>query len=725
MALLLEGDVNDIGHNYMINQGSALTEKNLEFLGAKVVSHQVSYNDVVKTATDLIQKNGHNFIVTSSEIHIAPIFEVAKQFKNIYFLVYTGASSSFNRKDIPEGTRISTYSYDIVSCYYILGYIAGVFNNRVGMVVPGPPVENYWTVNSFFVGLRTANPEALLFVVSTGSFNDHDTAEGAAHMLLDAEVDIVTQSQADMFVSSIFLNNSKRALGSDGFKQSSIYGNKIIQSAVTQFENAFTAVGSTIKNNNWGSLLNYFGTWNNTFYVLDEYSFTVDQPERDKIDAFVKEFSKSHTYDNINNQPYLTNKLVTDMYGSLTYLEVFTNSTKMLDGIEDLGYYKVPLKEVYETKNINNAFFAVAILEIYNIQIKYSSIPFLFGLLLGASLVALAILLWNLRNLNRQICVAKIWMASLGYNLLIGLVIIKNTRIYFKFKDMIAKKQDKISPIPPLQVYIGFLPLLVIDIILLAILTGIGGINNWNSLGLDGIGKYEYTQTCTNNKNGDNMIYTLLVFHGVQLLYGCFISWKTRVIDLEEYVETHDFSTITYLISFCCFIIIPLMAGITSERNRNTIISACAIFTSFSAIIIIFGSKFWKIYKPIEDDGLPQIKLPPKKNGSSGKSSSAGKSQFTAAAVTKDPFATTTQSALKSLNMQNFVNPIESQSRAAAASLADETPKPEPTPTQTTNNDVVGESLNNNNNDNAPKTNPNNNFELSSSDSDSSDLDLN
>ncbi|KAN0055136.1 hypothetical protein ACTA71_008229 [Dictyostelium dimigraforme] len=517
----------------------------------------------------------------------------------------------------------------------------------------------------------SSNPS--LSVVATSSYNDYDTATGAGRILLTKDIEICTQSQTDMTVANMFLNASKYAFGTNGFPQSNIYGNRILQSVVHNFQVPFFEAATMVVNGNWTNGYNFFGDFNNEFFFLDYYSFLVDPVIKNNTDDLVKTLK-----DGI--KPYID--------GS-TY-EKLLQQTKLSSGITDLGYYAVPTTEVYTTGSINKTFMAVSILEMAvcliigiivvfffnrNINIIYSTIPYCLTILLGASLVAVAILLWNLRNLNTHICTSKIWMASLGYNILIGFIIIKISLIYFKFKEMVKSKNEKISPIPFGRIVLWFIPFLIIDVVLLIIYSTSGNPGKIDSLGLDGIGRYEYTQNCVNNLTGDIILYIILVFHGLQLLYGCVIAWKSRIIDLEEFIETHDFATAIYLITFCSFIIIILMVGVTSTSNRNTIISACAIFSSFSCILIIFGSKFWKIYKPVEDDGLPQIKLKPQKSysGSGSGNSSGSKSKKTSAhsstsgvkSGTSAP-TQTSQSAMASINIQNFVNPIEASSRAAA-----------------------------------------------------------
>ncbi|KAM9959164.1 hypothetical protein ACTFIR_000222 [Dictyostelium discoideum] len=675
MALLLEGQVDDLGINYEVNQGLAETEALIQ-RAAKVINDANSYDSTYDNIKSLLdQDNPYNLIITSSESQMSAALDIASDYEDTYFLIF----GDMGDKKVPH-SKVGTYYFNLVSPHFVLGFIAGGMGKSVGMVVPGPPTENYFTANAFYAGMKyytspAGAPNPSLSVVATSSYDDYDTATGAGRILLTKDIDICTQSQTDMTVANMFLNASKWAFGTNGFPQSNIYGNRIIQSVVHDFQVPFYEAADMVMKNTWKNGYKFFGDFNNDFFYLDYYSFLVDPSLKNQTEDLISTIKGGA-------KPYITN--------GLTY-EKILEQTKLSTGITDLGYYAVPTTEVYTTGSINKTFMAVSILEMAicliigvvvifffsrNINIIYSTIPYCLTILLGASLIAVAIFLWNLRDLNTQICTSKIWMASLGYNVLIGFIIIKSSLIYFKFKEMVKSKNEKISPIPFGRIVLWFVPLLIIDCVLLIIYSTSGNPGKIDSLGLDGIGRYEYTQNCVNNLTGDIILYIILVFHGLQLLYGCVIAWKTRVIDLEEFIEAHDFATAIYLITFCSFIIVILMVGVTSTSNRNTIISACAIFSSFSCVLIIFGAKFWKIYKPVEDDGLPQIKLKPQKSysGSGGSGNSSGsKSKKTSAhsstsgvkSGTSAP-TQTSQSAMASINIQNFVNPIEASSRAAA-----------------------------------------------------------
>ncbi|GAM22021.1 hypothetical protein SAMD00019534_051960, partial [Acytostelium subglobosum LB1] len=602
MAVLLPGVITDVSFNYMVNQGAGRSEQQLQISSSAILEMVNTYDEVYDNIVSSIN-NGYNYIITCDPSQASAAFDAAHRYasrRKVYFLIRTsGVHQDSNQ-------YISSYDLNPISPFYMLGYIAGLSRNNIGLVVPGPPVENYYTANAFYSGVAAANANAVVNVVSTKSYNDPDTALGAVNILKGLSIDAITQSQYTMSVSQSFLKQGVAAFGSNGFPHESVLGDFVLQSIVTNYHVLFTQVGQSIKDQSFENTHHYLD-FNNGFYTLDRFSFLVS--------PLIQSFN--HPI----NQSLDRN---VEVFGSkcITHADMLS-MTELYDDVVDKGYYSVPTTEIYDRDRINKVFISVSSIQIFaglvlmtmciflrnKLPVQYSNLLFIGGLMLGTLLVPIGVILFNTHQKTKGLCISRVWMISLGYTFLVGLMIIKNTRIYLKFNELLAKKSDKISPIMPQRVYNLYSGILLLNLLLLALYSGVGGPTNFNSLGLDGIGKYEFTQTCVNNQHGDNILYALLVFHGLQLLYGCVISWKTRVIDLEEFEETHEFATVTYLITFTLFIVIPLMAGVESQRSRDAIVSSMAIFTTFTAMLIIFGSKIWKIYKPTEDDGLPQLKM--------------------------------------------------------------------------------------------------------------------
>eukprot|EP01133_Synstelium_polycarpum_P014086 gene14086-16608_t len=642
MGVLLYRDISDLSTDFQINHGTGLAEQAL-LISNTIVLEQINTPSLVRSSVEVLVTKGFNYIIIANEENADAAFSVASDYPDIYFVI------AGQRSKLPHD-RIATIGINKISPFYLLGYIAGLQSHAIGLVVPGTPVENYYTTNAFYQGVMRADPTSQVYVVSTSSYNDADTANGAISLLSQQGVNIVTQSQYDNQVSTAFVANGTYSLGSNGYPQENILGNLVLQSIIHDYRLPLTGFGRQIQDNTWTANPSYYGDFNNEFFHLSKYSFLLDNEFRDKVQVVVNELMATTA----DKHPYLCSKSNEQEFGK----ECITNAEmlgmkQVYKGVVNMGYFSMPLTEVYDIRSINLAFIIVCGCQIgvafificlvlpfaKRLPIFFAKPTFCLGIALGGMLVPTGILLWNLHNKTDSNCNARIWMVSLGYTFLIGLMSIKSTLIQLKFQDLIDKKSDLLSPIAPSRVYRAFAVLLVVNIVILAVYTGAGDVSAYNSLGLDGIGKYEYTQTCVNSGMGDRILYALLVFHGLQLLYGCVISWKTRIIDLIEFEETHDFSNAIYLMSFCLFIVVPLMAGISTERSQNTIISSVGIFTSFSALLIVFGSKFWKIYRPSEDDGQTQIKMqglrtaPKHDKTSPYNHSTATKNQFLTAVV--------------------------------------------------------------------------------------------
>eukprot|EP00026_Physarum_polycephalum_P009673 Phypoly_transcript_09804.p1 GENE.Phypoly_transcript_09804~~Phypoly_transcript_09804.p1 ORF type:complete len:162 (-),score=14.16 Phypoly_transcript_09804:203-688(-) len=117
----------------------------------------------------------------------------AQVFPNVSF-VQNGGS--------PKPPNLSSLSYNGPDMYYIAGIFCGKMttNNKVGFIHPNAPEASFATLNAFYVGVKTANPDAEVFVKFTGSYLNPDRCAGASLDLLE-NVRISQHSQGGAVVT--------------------------------------------------------------------------------------------------------------------------------------------------------------------------------------------------------------------------------------------------------------------------------------------------------------------------------------------------------------------------------------------------------------------------------------------------------------------------------------------------------------------------------------------
>ncbi|KAF2072194.1 hypothetical protein CYY_006491 [Polysphondylium violaceum] len=604
IALFLSGDFNDMGYNYMMNEGRVRTEKNLKLTHTMYYSNLEGEDEKTGEAIEEAIREGSNLMIISSQVHATIGIQYARKYldANIFWLI-----RSKSRPTPDNLPNVAILNYNSAQLQYLLGYFAGLTTktDKVGFVSPGYWVQKLLTVNSFYVGAKRANPNIKFYSVYTGSWFNPDVAARASLELISQGVDLLGMSQDDMTVqTTVIENNGTFGLGATGYPERLIYGEAIGMSYITNWTNVFTHYAETIINNTWIPYDVYNANIKDNTLQMDSFSYRVSQTVQDRFNAEYNLFKLDNTYRPFMCDPGYDVEYTLDSKGCVKTEAEFYGNSLLLPEIEDFGLYTVPLEFVPYPDSLKYGLSITAgicifctlasmgvVLYYNNAKVIRSASPtFCIAILIGCLFVFIGVILWA-QNPTDNLCRSKIWMISLGYTIMLGNLLVKNWRIWLLFDN--PKLKRRVLTNFKLFPWVGGIMLL--DILILALWNGLGDITATKKPGVDGLGKYEYLDVCTFNQKGDIMLYILLIFHGIMLLVGCFVSFKIKVVDIDEFNESKPISTTLYSIAFCLFIVIPLMVSPQSNANQSIIICACAIFTTMSSILILFGSKFHKM----------------------------------------------------------------------------------------------------------------------------------
>ncbi len=96
-----------------------------------------------------------------------------------------------------SSSNISSYSVRYLELRYLSGVLAGLHsqNKRIGYIAPFPKPEVLQGINAFTLGVRKFNPDAQVFLVWTGDWNNPTAEEQAVHTLKAAHIDVLTYHQ--------------------------------------------------------------------------------------------------------------------------------------------------------------------------------------------------------------------------------------------------------------------------------------------------------------------------------------------------------------------------------------------------------------------------------------------------------------------------------------------------------------------------------------------------
>ncbi|KAN0031262.1 hypothetical protein ACTA71_010347 [Dictyostelium dimigraforme] len=616
MIMLLSANVNDMGFNNMMNQGRIGVIKNLQIEDSRLIIVD-GQNETTDLVEPILQNEDIDFVICTSQGHTA----ACKYFASKYLNHPTVKTQFLIRGSGATTANLIQFNYNFASCNYMSGYFAGLHTrtNKIGFLSPGAPKVNDAWVYAFWLGAKQVNPNIEFYYYNVGAFLNPDASERATIDLLDRGCDVIGNTLDDFSSGITIMSKGYRTIGTNGFPQKLIYGEKILYSYAYNWTKLFLPITKNVKAG-YTNNTQWYGDFdldeNKNFFSID-YSYGVSTDTLNKMNqqiTFLKSTSRfTHPYYcnnlmpeytkinnfNLSTAPNVNNSICID---HSTFLKI--NSP--FPGMTYLGLYNISLNEVKFTQSVQNGFsilsgilIGITMLMIVGI-IKYSKTPsmrsaspiFLNFILVGGIIVYIGIIVW-VGPMSTSSCNARLWLVTLGFSTLIGSLVVKNFRIWLIF-DNPELKSIKITNY---QLFPWVGACLVINIILMAILTSVGDLKQIDAMNIDSLGKYEYMKVCKMNHSGASTLYTILAYFAALLLVGVFVSWKIRIVDIQEFNESGAIANTLYAISFCLFVIVPLMISPQDKQSETIILCTTGLFITTAALSIIFIPKFWRVFR--------------------------------------------------------------------------------------------------------------------------------
>lgn len=185
IGFIYVGSVKDMGYNQAQDSGRVALGK----AGFKTMYvENVPENDKAVLVMEALIKQGCNIIYCTSYGYKPYVLETARRFPEVKF----GHCSGDERL-----SNVSTYFGRIYEARYLTGLVAGLrtSTNRIGYVAAFPVPECIRGINAFALGVKAVNPDAIVEVKFTHSWNDSEIEEKKAEELLKSGCDVMTQHQ--------------------------------------------------------------------------------------------------------------------------------------------------------------------------------------------------------------------------------------------------------------------------------------------------------------------------------------------------------------------------------------------------------------------------------------------------------------------------------------------------------------------------------------------------
>lgn len=189
LGIVYVGPRDDFGWN----QAHAVAVKALKTLpGVTAVEEEnVPETDACsKSMESMINLDGANIILGTSFGYFDPfMIDLAKKYANVQF---RHAAPLWNEAKHPK--NLGSYFGYLNQAHYVDGVAAGLSttSNKIGFVAAKPLSIVLNNINSFMLGARSTNPNAVVQVIFTGDWSLPVREAEAVNALIDAGADVVT-----------------------------------------------------------------------------------------------------------------------------------------------------------------------------------------------------------------------------------------------------------------------------------------------------------------------------------------------------------------------------------------------------------------------------------------------------------------------------------------------------------------------------------------------------
>lgn len=219
-----------------------------------------------------------------------------------------------------------------------------------------------------------------------------------------------------------------------------------------------------------------------------------------------------------------------------------------------------------------------------NPYFKKASPYFLYLYNLGATIIFIGLILFNVGGLNLAACSAAVWMVSTGCIILYAPIVVKNYRIYRIFTAryrITGLDNSKLLSVVGVCVLLNCIPLVLFQTV------GGGFVAQSLTIGS------EVWPVCSSNAG--LWIWILIAPMIALLLFGLFLSFQTRHV-FSAYNESQLINISVYLTILSMLILVPLALTINLPPTHHLLLTLVGSFTVISILGINFGPKLINIW---------------------------------------------------------------------------------------------------------------------------------
>ena len=278
VGVLIDSTIYDAGWNQAHYEGF---EEAAKELGVKI--HYRTFvpdndNEAIRIAGEELIEEGCREIFATSFGYGEGIIKLAQQHPDIYFFHCAGTETAPN---------VSVYFGRMYQARYLSGMAAGMRTktNHIGFVAAMPIVEVIRGINAFTLGVQKVNPQAVVHVRWTDSWDTPEKEKEVTQKLLeDVPVDIVAYHQ-----NSSQLLEVAQAMGAEGigyhYDNREKFPDTMLTAAVWDWKQFYTKLIKECIDGRFTSRIYYSGLTNNVIKIIPPRAGTLSSQQIATIDS--------------------------------------------------------------------------------------------------------------------------------------------------------------------------------------------------------------------------------------------------------------------------------------------------------------------------------------------------------------------------------------------------------------------------------------------------------
>ena len=184
------GDVSDKGYTYAHHQGILAMQEALGLTDDQIIiKRNVTEDAACETALRELVEQGCQVIFGCSFGYMDYMAELAEEYPEVIFSHCSGYKSN--------ETNFNNYFGRIYEARYLAGIAAGLKTetNHLGYVAAMSLPEVNYSMDAYFMGAKSVNPDVTMTVKYTNTWYDPTLERQAADALLDLGCDVIAQHQ--------------------------------------------------------------------------------------------------------------------------------------------------------------------------------------------------------------------------------------------------------------------------------------------------------------------------------------------------------------------------------------------------------------------------------------------------------------------------------------------------------------------------------------------------